>query len=634
LFTLWLSIGLLAASVLAPAGHAQTTPALDDMRAEYHDLLDLFYRPLKPSDLLQPGWAAMGADASRRGAAAPPPLPDLPDDPDAAFDIFATAYTAYLNTVPQSFSPTTAAIDVENAMADSLHEQHTHYLSQAIMRAFLSTVGGGESSIGLGAKTGVQPAGLITEVAPGGPAANAGILPGDVVTSANGKDLSSANIATVSAALVGPNGSTINLTIDRGDGPRPVTVTLGPYYFPPLVSSMLPGGIGYLRLSDFVISGTTLPDGTELLSDLDRQLDDLDAQGAQGLILDLRNNGGGSVQTADEILGRFLPDTAPSVRESDERGHQTFELAAGRLHARQLPMAVLINGGSASASEVTAAALRDQHRAVLVGQKSAGAVASSELLPLPSGAGVQVAVAAATAPDSNTGLDGIGITPDVLTSQPRTLADYRSGDDPQLDAAVAALASAPAPPTDTPAPAAISQADLDQHLGGVLPAASDLATNDRFTTINQWQRLDYTHPNELIDQNGGSPDPLGLQQTLRARGYQGTVMATYGKTAGDLPALTVNADIYASDEGAHSALITNDLPYLQQPMDTPIQLGDETVAYSGSWLAEGSSLVSWRRGRVVYTVTYSDVPGNDRPNTLSSVAQLVDARAQQVNLPQ
>src|SRR5581483_1924307 len=103
-----------------------------------------------------------------------------------------------------------------------------------------------------------------------------------------------------------------------------------------------------------------------------------------------------------------------------------FELAAGRVHARQLPMAVLINGGSASASEVTAAALRDSSRAVLVGQKTAGAVASSELIPLPGGAGLQVAVAAATAPGSNTPLDGVGVTPDVPTSHGRTLEAYRT----------------------------------------------------------------------------------------------------------------------------------------------------------------------------------------------------------------
>src|SRR5262249_39420899 len=159
---------------------------------------------------------------------------------------------------------------------------------------------------------------------------------------ADGKDLSHADTPTLAASLAGTGGSTVTLSVDHGDGPHDVNVTRGPYYFPPLESALLPGGVGYLRLSDFVISGTTLPNGSELLSDLDQRLDDLDAQGAQSWVLDLRSNGGGSVQTADELLGRFLPDTVASVRESDERGHVTYEVAGGRMHSRQLPMAVLI----------------------------------------------------------------------------------------------------------------------------------------------------------------------------------------------------------------------------------------------------------------------------------------------------
>jgi hypothetical protein len=396
---------------------------------------------------------------------------------------------------------------------------------------------------------------------------------------------------------------------------------------------VLPDGVGYLRLIDFVISGTNLPDGTEVLSDLDRRLDELDAQGAQTLVLDLRNNGGGSVQTADELLGRFLPDTVRTVREADERGNQTYELASGRIHARQLPMAVLINGGSASASEVTAAALHDANRAVLVGQKTAGAVASSELLPLPGGAGLQVAVATAAAPDSNTPLDGVGVTPDVVTTQSRTLADYRTGRDPQLDAAIVALASAPTPPVVAVSPPTLSPADLDALLAGALPASGDLPTNDRLAVTDRWQRLDYTHPNELIDQNGGSADPLALQQAMRSRGYEGSVTASYGAAAGDLPTVNVDVDIYGTVDGAHSAASTNDLTHVQQSTVAPVQLGDETVAYRGVWLATGSTIVSWRRGRVVFTVSYSDVPGFDRPDTLATIAQLVDARAAQLSVP-
>jgi hypothetical protein len=296
-------------------------------------------------------------------------------------------------------------------------------------------------------------------------------------------------------------------------------------------------------------------------------------------------------------------------------------------------MAVLINGSSASASEVTAVALRDAHRAVLVGQRTAGAVASSELLPLPGGGGLQIAVAAATGAESGADIDGVGVTPDVVVGQTRTVADYRSGHDPQLESAIAALANAPPPPVVAAQSPAVNPGELDRLLEAVLPANGEVSTNDRLQVANRWQRLDFIHPNELIDQNGGAPDPIALQQTIRGRGYEGSVLATYGSSPGDLPSVTVNADLYATPDGAHSAASTNDLTQLLQVMDSPVQTGDETVAYRGAWIATGSTQITWRRGRLVVTVTYSDVPGFERLDTLAAITQMVDARAQQLTLP-
>lgn len=620
---------LLALTLLFAPGAAQQDTGLATIRAVYHDLLELFYRPLDGRGLLRAGWSALQSDAAAHAVSVPPPLPDLPDDPDQAFEVFAGAYGQYVARQP---SPNAYLVMV-SAMADNPQEQHTHYLPASVMQRFLNLVGGGQQSIGLGIKLGGDLPGLITEVAPESPAARAGLQVGDVIVAVDGREMSGTDTQNLATALTGAAGTTVSLTIDRGLGPQTVEARRGAYYFPPLESRLLEGDVGYLRLTDFVISGTNLPNGTELLSDLDRRLDELDAQGAQSWVLDLRNNGGGSVQTADELLGRFLPDTARSVRESDQRGHVTYELAAGRTRARQLPMAVLINGGSASASEVVAAALRDARRALLVGQRTAGAVASSELLPLPDGGGLQIAVAAVTSAESGAELDEVGIMPDVFSGQSRSLSDYRAGRDPVVEAAIAALATAPAPPSVAPAPLPFTGSQIAALLETVLPPSSDLPRNDRFQTTNRWQRLDYLHPNELIDQNGGSPDPLGLQQAMRARGYQGSVMATYGSAPGNLPSVTVNADLYGSADGAHTAVSTNDLPFLLQPIDSPVAPGDEAVTYRGTWLATGSTQITWRRGRLVVTVSYSDVPGFERLDTLAGAASVVDARVAQLTLP-
>jgi len=622
---------VLAASGPLPAG-AQSG-SLDAVHATYQDMLDLFYRPLQPADLLHAGWDRLGSAASARGLPAPDPLPDLPADPDGAFQTFAAAFAAYVAGLPAGFGADQAAAAVDAGMADSVHEGHTHVLSAGQYQRFLQTVGGGQQSTGLGIRLGGDPAGLITATATGGPADRAGIKPGDIILAADGQDLSHADLGSISAALGGPAGSTITLSVDRGNGPQTISVTRGPYYFPPLESRMLQDGVGYLRLSDFVVPGTALADGTEVLADLDAALDDFDAHGASGLILDLRDNGGGSVQTADELLGRFLPETARSVYESDERGHASYDIASGREHGRQVPMAVLINGGSASASEITAAALKEAHRAILVGQRTAGAVASSELLPLPGGGALQIAVAEAATPNAHTALDGVGVTPDVAASGSPSVTDYRNGRDPQLDTALSALANAPAPAAAQTALTGLSAGELDGLLQGALPPDGSPPTNDRLGRTGRWQRLDLLHPNQLIDQNGGAPDPLALQQTMRGRGYEGSVVATYGNAAGDLPSVSVDVDLYAGADGAHAAASADDIPDLLQPMDAPLQVGDETVAYRGTWLAQGTSVVVWRRGRLVLTVSYSDVPGFDRPDTLVALTQQVDGLAQTLVLP-
>jgi len=629
---------LAALSPAPPTAYGQTPVAddssgLETIRAAYGDLLDLFYKPLQPRALLEAGWAMLTLDAQARGAPTPPSLAPLPDGREEAFTQFATVYQEYVRQLPAAFSADAAAGDVGTGMAQSVQEAHTNYLPPSAFRGFLSSVAGGQLAVGLGVRLSNGVPGLVTALAPGGPAERAGVQPGDVITAVDGRDLTGRPRDALPRALAGAQGSTAALTIDRGSGPQLVSVERGSYYFPPLESRLLPGNVGYLRLAEFVVSGTQLPNGTELLADLDQRLEALDTQGAQGLILDLRDNGGGSVMTADELLGRFLPESQRSGRSFDQHGHESYDLVGGVMHAHQLPMALLVNADSASASEITASTLHDAHRAVLVGQATGGHVAGSELLPLPGGAGIQIAVAGVTA-TSGAPLDGVGVPVDVPVADTRTTADYRAGRDPQLEAAVVALATAPSPPPAIQSTlTSASPADLDQLLGGLLPPAEAVPTNDRLTQTNPWGRQDFVHPNELIDAEGGARDPVALQGTFGTRGYQGSVAESYGASPGAEPAVGVEVDLYATPDGAHDAIATNDFPDMQAIVTSPLALGDETVAYQGTWLAQGARGISWRRGRMVLSVTYSDVPGLDRPDTLTALAQTVDERAQKMPPP-
>src|SRR5207302_6042615 len=121
----------------------------------------------------------------------------------------------------------------------------------------------------------------------------------------------------------------------------------------PLSSRMLDGHIGYIRLEEFVLSNAVQGNGLRLLTDFDRRLNDLEGQGATALILDLRDNPGGSVTTADALLGRFLADNEITAIRFDERGHRVTGIVGGEMRRTQLPLVVLVNHNSASAAENT-----------------------------------------------------------------------------------------------------------------------------------------------------------------------------------------------------------------------------------------------------------------------------------------
>src|SRR5579875_1999419 len=340
-------------TVATPIGrvHAQASAGgqLDVVQDAYDNLMDLFYRPLDPATLLTAGWNGLTAQARAARLSPPPALGQLPDTRDDAFAAFSAAYNQYIAGLPAaSVSSANLGFGTARAMASSLNDDHTTFLSPSDYNAFLASLGGGSLPVGLGVETTGTPPWIIVDVAPQGPADTAGVQAGDEVTAVNGTDVTSASQAQFSSAISGAAGTSVSLTLNRQGQPMTVRVMRGTYYFPPLSSRMLPGNIGYLAVHHFADSGLQLPDGTEIISDFDRRLDALNAAGAHGLILDLRDDPGGDSLTAEELLGRFLPANTETVLRYDERGHQATGVVAGPMNADQLPMAVLVNGNSAS----------------------------------------------------------------------------------------------------------------------------------------------------------------------------------------------------------------------------------------------------------------------------------------------
>jgi len=209
--------------------------------------------------------------------------------------------------------------------------------------------------------------GFVTIVSPidNSPAQAAGILPGDVVTAVDGQDVTGLSLQEVVDMILGPAGTPVTLTLFRPETSEELTLTLerARIELENVTWTMLPGTtIAQVRIAGF---------SERVADDLAEAIAAAEAQGATGLILDLRNNPGGLLSEAVSVAGRFLPDDSVVVLRQDADGDVTEE-RTNNDQPTQLPLVVLINQGSASASEIVSGALQDHKRATLVGETTFG----------------------------------------------------------------------------------------------------------------------------------------------------------------------------------------------------------------------------------------------------------------------
>lgn len=314
-------------------------------------------------------------------------------------------------------------------MLASLGDQHTSYMDPSQFTQANASLSGEYSGIGAWVDTTGEWL-TVSSPMPGSPAEKAGILPGDVIIKVDGKDMTSVPPEIVIKSVLGPPDSIVKLTIMREGQPDPLefSVTRAKIIVPSVEGKMLENGIAYIKISTF---------GDKTTSELTAALKELLAQNPRGLIVDLRNNGGGYLQTAVEVMSQFLEGGQTVLIEKYGDGtQQKYESQPGGL-ATKIPLVLLVNEYSASASEITAGAIQDYGRGKLVGVTTYGKGSVQIWTPLSDEKGaVRVTIAKWYTPLDRT-IHKVGLTPDVTATM--TEADYKAKLDPQLDAALKTL---------------------------------------------------------------------------------------------------------------------------------------------------------------------------------------------------
>lgn len=331
-----------------------------------------------------------------------------------------------------------------NGMMQSLGDAHSTYMDPQTYKDANAQLAGSYEGIGAFVDT-TGTFLTITSTIGGSPAEKAGLQAGDEIIGVDHQDMTGINPELVRQKVIGPAGTTVHLTIARQGATTPLEfdVTRAKIDVPSADGKMLSNGLAYVQITTF---------GDNTTSELTNTLTTLMAQHPKGIILDLRDNGGGFLQTAVEVVSQFKDSGVVLYEQYGDGTRKAYNVIPGGL-ATKLPIVVLMNEGTASASEITAGALQDAGRAKLVGVVSYGKGSVQNWVPLSNNQGaVRVTIARWLTPN-NRQIDKKGLTPDVYVQ--RTAADRKAGRDPQLDMAVQVLTdmiNGTAIPTSVPTP--------------------------------------------------------------------------------------------------------------------------------------------------------------------------------------
>ncbi len=342
---------------------------------------------------------------------------DAKADSQRYFSVFQSAFNFILENYVDQVDPKVLYEGAMKGMFESLGDPYSVFLSDAMMSDLNDTTTGRFGGIGLYiskplADPKTPDKRLFVEIVSpieDTPGWQAGIMPGDLITHIDGEPTEPLTMDDVLKRLRGEPGSKVTITIQRGAGLTfDETIVRAMIEVPTVKHAMLPNHVGYLRIIEFT---------PQTLARVKESIDWFKTQGYTSLIVDLRNNPGGLLQSVIQIADLFLDKgTIVSTKSRNRYENAVYQAKAETLVPKDMRVAVLINRGSASASEILSGALKDQKRAYLVGENTYGKGSVQQVLPL-SDTGFKLTMSRYYTP-SDANIDKVGIAPDLEVKEP------------------------------------------------------------------------------------------------------------------------------------------------------------------------------------------------------------------------
>lgn len=300
---------------------------------------------------------------------------------------------------------------VIRGMMDGLNDPHSVFLLPDDYQRLQESMSGG-NFYGIGVYIMLDPENYnwltVSEPIEGTPAYKAGLKPGDVVTAIDGETTKGQDIDVAITKIRGKEGTSVKLTIKRKGEKNPIEVSIKRAFIHvnSVKAKLVDGNIGYIKLRTY---------GSDSGEEIEKALNELKSKGAKSLILDLRNNSGGLIDAAVDVCSMFLPDNSPVVKVVSRGGYPKVMRTNGGKFVN-LPLVVMTNELSASASEITAGCLKDQKRAKIIGEKTFGKGSVQELMSIRNDGGKESALKITIAlfyTPNNFKINKVGLEPDI-----------------------------------------------------------------------------------------------------------------------------------------------------------------------------------------------------------------------------